>query len=195
MEPPPEGIIRASDTGRKLFRQYATDLLSRCNENSLNPAKFIQDHGEPSAIVTYPVRCARLIEILGLLGLLEREEDAARSQEIAAFLADFCNANAGCAHPVSDHWAASLIAPALLLSRTGHRDTVQTLLKNVIRWIGDCYGSDKPGLAGARATPEEEITYLIGSPFEHIAVPRRFDSYVSAVVLELAALLEMGDIY
>ena len=195
MEPPTESIFRASDTGRQLFRQYATDLLARCNENSLNSDKFIQDHSEPFSIVTYPVRCARLIEVLGLLGLLAGEVDGARSQEIAAFLADFCNANEGCAHPISDHWAVSLIAPVLLLWKTGHRDTVQTLLKNVIRWIGDRYESDKLGLGDSRATPEKEIMYLLGAPFEHVDVPRRLESYVSTIVLDLAALLEIGDIY
>jgi hypothetical protein len=195
MERPPDTVIRASDTGRALFRQYAADLFARCTKNLLDPVKFIQDHSEPSAIVTYPVRCSRLIEILGLLGLLEGEADAARSKEIAAFLADFCNANPGSAHPVSDHWAVSLIAPVLLLWKRGHHDTVRALLKNVIRWIGDRYESDKSGLAGVQATPDQEVMYLLGSPFEHVNAPRRLESYVSTIVLDLAALLEIGDIY
>ena len=37
--------------------------------------------------------------------------------------------------------------------------------------------------------------YLLGAPFEHVDVPRRLESYVSTIVLDLAALLEIGDIY
>jgi len=161
----------------------------------LDPAKLIADHREHSAIVTYPVRCMRVIEILGLLALLERQEESARSEPIAILLADFCNANPGSAHPVSDHWAVSLIAPVLLLWKRGHRDTVRALLKNVIKWIGDRYESDESGLAGVQATPDQEVLYLLGSPFAHVDVPRRPDSYVSTIVLDLAALLEMGHIY
>ncbi len=195
MEPPPDGVIRASDTGRDLFRQYATDLVARCNEDLLDPAKFIQDHGEPSAFVTYPVRCMRVMEILGLLGLLEAELQVSRSDEIAAFLANFCNANPGSGHPISDHWAVSLIAPVLLLWKTGHQDAVRALLTNVTKWIGDRYESDRPGLADARATPDKEIAYLLGNTFEAVYLRRRLESYTATIVLDLAAVLETVDIY
>jgi hypothetical protein len=194
-EPPREDLIRASDTGRKLFRQYANDLFARCDENLLDPGKFIQDHGEPSAFVTYPVRCMRVIEVLGLLGLLEREREIARSDEIAAFLVNFCEANPGSGHPVSDHWAVSLIAPVLLLWKTGHQDAVRALLTNVTKWIGDRYESDRPGLADARATQDKEIEYLLGSMFDPADLRRRLDSYTATIVLDLAAVLEISDIY
>jgi Restriction endonuclease len=193
-DPPYGESVLASDTGRNLFRQYATAVLARCT-HVFDPAEFIFDHNEPSAIVTYPVRCMRLIEILGLLGLLEKDQESSRCEQIAGLLADFCNANRGSAHPISDHWAVSLVAPVLLLWKTGHRATVRQLLTDVIRWIGDRYESDNLGLAGVYATPDEEVGYLLGGPFEHVDLTRRPESYVSTVLLDLAALLEMGDIY
>ena len=176
-----------------MFRQYATDLVELCTEEALDPAKLIVGHREFSALVTYPVRCAKLIEIGGLLGLLEGEDNSDKREKIAELLARFCDANPGAAHPVSDRWAISLVAPVLLLWRTGHRDTVRELLRSVIKWVGDRYESSGVGLAHPYATPEEEIAQLLGS-----FVPsrsRRSESYVSSVVLDLCALLEIGDLY
>lgn len=194
IEPARNGSIRASDAGRELFRHYGRDVLARCNQDVLDPAKFIWNHND-AAIVTYPIRCMRVVEILGLLGLLEAEQESLRSDEIAKLLANFCDANPGTGHPISDHWAVSLIAPVLLLWKSGHRDAVRALLTNVTRWVADRYDSKGLGLAAIRATPDEEILYLLGGPITHAGAPRRLESYTSTVVLDLAAVLELGDIY
>jgi len=193
--PPAETSIRASEIGRELFRRYGNDVLVRCNNDVLDPAKFIWNHNEPSAIVTYPVRCMKVMELLGLLGLLEAERESTRCDEIARLTANFCDANPGTAHPISDRWAVSLIAPSVLLWKTGHRETVRTLLTNVTRWVGDHYESNQRGLAEVRATPDEEILYLLGTPFTHVDVPRRLESYIATIVLDLTALFEIGDVY
>jgi hypothetical protein len=68
-------------------------------------------------------------------------------------------------------------------------------LENVIRWIGDYYAQGNLGLAGPRSTTHEEVAYLLGNPFEHVAVPRRRASYAATVVLDLAAILETKDVF
>jgi hypothetical protein len=185
--------ILASDSGRNIFRQYATNLVDLCTEEALDPTKFIFGHREFSALVSYPVRCAKFIEITGLLGLLEGEYDSEKSAKIATLLARFCDANPGAAHPISDRWAISLVAPVLLLWQTGHRDTVGRLLRNVIKWVGDRYESRNLGLAHPYATPEEEVAQLVAN--QSARPSRRSESYVSSVVLDLCALLELDDLY
>lgn len=194
-EPPDAVSITIADLGRAMFRHYASDLLTRCTEESLEPLAFVNAHEIFSAFVTYPVRCLRLIEILGLLGLLVLENDESMAREIAAYLDRFFEKHPGAVHPISDRWAVSLIPPVLLLTKTGNGKGIASILKGVVRWIGDRYEKDSFGLAGTHATPEDEVNYLLGTPFEHVELRRRSESYVSTVVLDLAAMLQLGDVY
>jgi hypothetical protein len=72
--------------------------------------------------------------------------------------------------------------------------SVRALLTNLTRWVADRYDSKGLGLADVRATPEEEIFYLLAAPM-HVGAARRLESYISTVILDLAAVLELGDIY
>jgi hypothetical protein len=195
----PQGGVGLSiaDLGRGLFSFYASALRDRCDEESLDPLAFVHANAEeiPVSFVTYLVRCMRLIEILGLLGLLKLESGADESAEVAEYLVRFFGSHPGAAHPVSDRWAVSLIPPLLLLGRLGHRETVTSVLTEVTRWIADHYEGDKHGLAGPAAAPGEEVNYLLGTPFEHVELERRSESFVSTVILDLAAVLEMGDFF
>jgi len=177
------------------FAQYATDLFDRCGKEALDPTSFAASHVELSTIVTYPIRCLKIIEILGLWGLLEEETESTLSKQIAQFVADFCKVHPGTQHPVSDHWAICLVAPTLLLWRTGHVEAVRNLLEGVIRWIGDQYQGNNFGLAGVWSKQEEEIAHLLGNPFSHVQISRRSECYASTIVLDLAALLGLSDIY
>jgi hypothetical protein len=141
------------------------------------------------------IRCLRLVEIIGLLGLLEAEQRTAKRKEIAEFLLRFFQTNPGTSHPISDRWAVSLIPPVLLLATEGHRAEVRVILENVIRWIGDRYDPDNLGLAGPNSTPEDDVAHLLGSPFEHITLSRRSASYTATVVLDLAVMLEMKELF
>ncbi len=142
-EPPDSLALSVANTGRSLFRRYALDLLDRCDGDSLDPLKLVHAHELPSAHVTYPARCVRLAEILGLLGLLEREEQTSNDERAAAILFKLFRTNAGTSHPISDRWAVSLIPPLLLLADKATNDEVAAALKNVIRWVSDHYDSDK----------------------------------------------------
>jgi hypothetical protein len=193
----PVDVIAAliANTGRQIFRHYAWDLFGRCGDDLLDPLNMVRNHHPMAAHVTYPTRCLRLVEILGLLELVESEAGNPRSYDLISFLIKFIDANPGTAHPISDRWAVSLIPPVLALGRTGKGQLIRGLLENVIKWVADRYDSDGRGLAGPDCSPEEELEYLLGDPFEHVEIERRTESYIATVVLDLAATLEMGDLF
>jgi hypothetical protein len=184
-----------ADTGRGLFLHYATDLFDRCVANTFDSLALIQTHEPLAAHVTYPIRCLRVVEMVGLLGLIEMEQTRAKRKSIVDFLLRFFETNPGASHPISDRWAVSLIPPVLLLAREGHRAEVRAILENTIRWICDHYESSNLGLAGPHSTPEEEVAYLLGSPFEHITLQRRSASYTATVILDMSAMLEMKELF
>lgn len=192
--PAPEAIV-VSDAGRSLFRHYASDLFARCDEEVLDASKLMCAHEPPSAHVTYPVRCLRLVELLGLLGLLQSEEHGRADENLTGFLTRFFSVHPGAAHPISDRWAVSLVGPILLLARIELPEVIRSVLTETVRWVSDRYEVQASGLAAPTSTPDEEINQLLGAPFEHVNVERRMESYVATVVLDLAALLEMGDVF
>lgn len=65
----------------------------------------------------------------------------------------------------------------------------------MVRWLGDRYDNDGLGLAPTDADPEEEAEYFLGNSLEHVSRNRRGTSYLPVVVLDLAAALELGDVY
>jgi hypothetical protein len=125
--------------------------------------------------------------------MLERKE--ADADRVIEYVAAFAENHPGVAHPISDRWAVALIPFSLLLVGTGRRTLATTVLTNVTRWIADRYDGDSFGLAGPTAEPEEEVNYLLGTPFEHVQLQRRSESLVSAVVLDLALILGMTDLF
>ena len=103
---------------REIFMLHAEALWQTRTEDHLDPLYFINVHQNLTAFVTYPVRCARLVELLGLLALLRRGEgDDAADDAITDYLARFIAGQPGVRHLLSDHWAASL-TPAVLTHRT-----------------------------------------------------------------------------
>jgi hypothetical protein len=194
-EPVDSTAIIVAEAGRGLFLHYASDLFARCSDGNFDALTVIQNHQPAAAHVTYPTRCLRLIEIVGLIGLLKCEQTLSDDKRAVEFLRDFLQTNPGGWHPISDRWAVSLIPPVLLLATEGYRSEVQAILENVIRWIGNHYEGDNLGLAGPHSAPAEEISYFIGSPFEHVNLPPRRSSYVATVVLDLAAILKMNEVF
>jgi hypothetical protein len=146
-EPPDSDAMLVANTGRAMFRHYASALWTNCGEETLDPLKVIHAHDIPSSYVTYPVRCAVLVELVGLLGLLDIEEGAAEPELKAAFLANFFRSQPGVSHLISDRWAVSLIPSVLLLGRTGFVSEIRGVFEQVIRWIGDHYDCGNLGLA------------------------------------------------
>jgi hypothetical protein len=193
--PLPDTLAILADAGHAMFRHYAGQLWEQCRGRFLEPDELIQEDRSPAGFLTYPVRCLTLIETLGLLGLLLEQDNPTLSTEVAEYLAGFLQANTGAAHPVSDRWAVSLAPTSLLLARHGKSDVVHNFLLSVTTWIANRYDEGNLGLAGPYASPADEANRLLGSAFEHVALQRRSESYTASLILDLASVLEDGDLY
>jgi Restriction endonuclease len=186
----PEGI--SATAARSLFETYARMLWERCDEELLEHP--LLNRIEFGGWVTYPVRCVRLAEILGLLALLVKESDPDLSETISRWLVTLCEKQPGVAHPISDQYAVGVIPMTLALA-TVDREAAETHLRRCAVWLCDRYERDALGLAREDAAPEEEIEHLIGGPFESVQLERRRDSLLAPVLLDLAAALGFSDLY
>jgi len=184
-----------ADAAEQMFRQYGWDLYNRCGEDMLDPVNFLRNHGSLASHVTYPILCLRIVELLGLLYLLDALEDRPRKDELGKFVVSFIKTNPGVAHPISDRWAVSLIPAALTAAQRGEFQSIRDLLQNVTKWVADRYDSNGLGLSAADSAPREEVDRLLGDSFEHIQISRRTESYLATVVLDLAAILGLGDLF
>jgi hypothetical protein len=190
-EPPHQVAKEVADLGRALFRYYALALFAQCSADLFDPLNLAA--GDPAAYVTYPVRCLRISEILALLALLEESTGASGANEVIQFLKSFVATNPGVQHPISDRWAVSMIPAMLVLGRAAAIHELRNWMIGSIRWVADRYDSAGIGLAGPDATPEQEMDYLLGNPFEHVKVDRRVESYIATVILDMAATLGLGE--
>lgn len=185
----------AADAGARLFDVYADALWNESDERLLTKRGLVGFSG-PSAWVTYPVRCMRLAEILGLYGLRLRSAGAdEKSASIGTWLARFAGRHPGAAHPISDRYAASLIPPVLLM-RSDHEAAAKSLVRRATVWLCDRYERGEFGLAPVGASAEEEVDRLLGGAFEHVRLRgRRSTSAVAAVLLDLAAVCRFSRLY
>jgi hypothetical protein len=188
----------------RMFVGYAAELLDQAEPVAKDPRGLL-NAVTPTAFahVSYPVACARLAEILGLLGLLA--DGAApdvtatlrlNPDRIARTVQDLLEHQPGCAHPVSDAYAVSLIAPALLTALHAP-DTARRYLTSTAVWVADRYDPDHGGigLAATAADPATEVAYLLGAPYEHGPAPRP-GSYLATVITDLTAIIPgCADLY
>lgn len=133
---------------------------------------------------TYPVQCARIIEIASLAYFTAADDE--NRHHYVEFVAEFVQSEPGCSHPISDRYAASLVL-AILMLLDGHRTEVaRTLLEQATVWL--CDHHDKaPGLAGFEASEEQETTTLLGADFAFINIHPRRSSFLATALLDLAA--------
>lgn len=175
----------------QMFETYADQLLDGREE--MLTEELATESGA-SAWISYPVRCMRIAEIVGLLALRVRTEDAARAEELAGWLVQFLAAQPGAAHPVSDSYAVSLI-PTTLAAALVDKDAARDFLRRTTVWLCDAYERNRLGLASVDATPKEEVERLLGWPLEWVELERRRESEIATVLLDLACVLEFGDLY
>jgi hypothetical protein len=95
--PVPETAEVATATAKTQFRHYAQELWDECEGKFLEPDEILWADGSPFPVVSLPVRCMRILELLGMLGLLEQEIDQNNqvSPKIAVYLEQFIEANVG----------------------------------------------------------------------------------------------------
>lgn len=187
-------VAVVADLIREMFEYYAREIWYECSEDMLNPAALIGSRFESGSFITYHTRCCRVVEILGLLTLLLEAQGDALSASVGEYLAGSADAQPGAAHPISDKWAISCIAPAVALFRKNPK-TAEAYLRRVSEWVTARYIDRGVGMAASDATPSREVEHLLGGPLEHISVARRRESYAAAVILDVAAVLELTSVY
>lgn len=196
-DPVSDTAVVAMRTAKAQFRYYARQLWADCRDHYLDEDEIVRTDPTPAGFATYPARCLTVVEILGMLGLLEVEikEDVELPRALATYLGKFVRVNVGTAHPLSDRWSVSLVPAALLFTRFGMGEIVRSFVESCTKWVADYYDDDGFGLAGPHASPREEVTYLLGPPFEDLPLRRRPESYIASTILDLASVLEEADLY
>jgi hypothetical protein len=197
--PPTSNAIGLSELGRLMFRAYAAVLWRRGRLGLPDPETFVREHDEPSGYLTYPVRCMRHVEILSLLELLPDvvgAEALPARDEIGRYIIETIRKHPGCAHPISDRWAVSIVPPAVVLLRSGDKDRLTDYMLAITKWVGDRYEHEHLGLASPVAEPTEEAEYILGRGFpKGQRRGRRSECYVSTIVLDLMAVSRLDDVY
>lgn len=195
--PVDENWSEAASLGRRLFAMYAELLLDRLGpDGGPSASTMIGAHRDAASLVTHAVRCLRIAETVGLLGLLGPDGGSEHSpQDVAVWLSKFIRRQTAAASVISDRWAVALVPAVLLLAKHGRIDQAADFLREVFVWIAQRYG-DGVGLASATATPETEVRQVIGLVVpQTVNVRRRDESYLASVFLDLCAFLGIRRLY
>ena len=195
----------AAQAAIRMFAGYAGELLEQVEPVAEDPRAFLSAVS-PSSFphAAYPAACARIMEILGLLGLLActtvTAEPASQltpaADRISRTVQNLLDYQPGCAHPISDAFAISPIAPVILTARHDAAGARQYLTRSAV-WVADRYDADRGGIGLARASADAdtEVAYLLGAPFEN-GPGRRPSSYLATVLIDLAAIIpQSGGLY
>lgn len=183
---------QAADAAGRLFDSYVDKLWDECSDDLLDK-DFVGVSGM-SAWVSYPVRCCRIAELIGLRALRLRTDDPDSASEVAEWLSRFVVAQPGAAHPISDQYANCLIPAALAIAAVD-AEAAREYLSAAAVWLCDAYERDRLGLAALGASPNEETERLLGSTLESVELERRRDSMIATVLLDLCAALGFSDLY
>ena len=168
------------------------DYISRVREAWAGDKNLMNTWAGDLHMNTYPVQCARIIEIASL-AYFTNANDENRDQYVE-FVAEFVQAEPGCAHPISDRYAASLVLASLMLMDGRRAEVTNALLEQATVWVRDHY--DKaPGLAGVEADEQRETTTLLGSAFDFIDIHPRRSSFLATALLDIAAFSGDEDLY
>lgn len=188
------GLLRAVELGDgesdsdgfgELFKAelagYAEPILNWFSRVEANMRHYSVVDIEIMEMVACGSRLLRLLEIVSLD--LLANPGSPRSQAARPFF-DYALALGAVQKPVSDRYAASVLAITLGAIRAGAR--VTDWLKGLVRWLGDAHEAGL-GLAGPYADSREELMRVFGPPDLNLIQPRQ-DSLLAAAILESLAL-------
>lgn|GEM_PF-1419227 len=192
VDPPPDEVLGVADAGRGLLMFHSQVLFDEVRALPEDPEQFIMATASFGDFVVYPVRCMRLLELLGLMGMATEDPDLRR--QVAEYCARFVERHPGASHPISDHWAVS-VAPAALLIHEVSPEIMGKWLQEICVWIVDHYESGKAGLAQPWTVPDEEVVQLLFGGLSGSGLERRPDSFLAAILMDLSASMEQGDVY
>jgi len=145
----------------------------------------------PAIFISYPVHCARIVESLGLLCF---HPDAATSAKASDSLTQFCAAEPGVAHPISDRYAVSIVVACLGLLRHGKAAEACALIERVTVWLCDRL-EQGAGIAHVDASPQEEVNQLLGFGFPSFAISKQNLSFLATALTDLAAWIGDAQLY
>jgi hypothetical protein len=81
--PPSPTDVLVADTGRSAFKLYSSRLLTALQDIPKDEDEFLLAQNEPGLLITYPLRCVKVAEILGLLCSLAIEGRSAREGRVS----------------------------------------------------------------------------------------------------------------
>ncbi len=142
-------------------------------------------------VMTYPIQCARIIDIAALAFFTTTE---AERGETASFLEEFILAEPGCCHPPGNRYTVGIVLAILILLSRNRRESVRQALHHVTTWLCDRY-EQGVGLAGHEATEGVETMTLLAYPFASVEVTESRSSLLATAMCDLAAFLGDGDLF
>lgn len=181
-----------ASAARTLHASYAVGLLDQYSSAISDPRTLLAAINPNFIHASYPVICMRLGEIWGLLALAPHVDADTQTRATDA-IRELVQKQPGSAHPISDHWAASLPPLVLSLGRTD-LSSADRFLRTCVGWVCDAYDHGD-GLAPADSPPAQEIEYLYGAWLSHFEKAKRRQSYLAAVLIDLAAALHLTETY
>ena len=189
------GGIRSPESAAavRLFIFYVSELLGQIEPLLDDRKALAYVLATPNALVTYPVACCRLVELLGLLSF---EVDGDLLERVNIALVRLCSDHPGCARPPADQFAVSLIPSTVALARRDP-EAASAYLRAVSGWLLDRYDPLHNGLGLASLEEDEETTSerLVGNTLGSSQLERRRPSYIATVLLDLLVALGFEELY
>ena len=201
------GLFYASDSGKQEFlKQLHGAQIERAIVACKHFIEVIEEEwhraeenfdrvtGGPYGIITYPVACMRAIEAIGLLFFL----DPTTGEAMVSLLERLITKEPGCAHPVGDRYAVSLVLATLALLNAGKKSVALSLLKDAAIWVADCYDRTDGGgfgLGGVDDSVEAELEQFLGWPFAFLKITRDNSSLLATAILDLTAFAGARELY
>lgn len=186
-------LVEMYEQAKKNLSMVCIEYISKFEvvwrNSDQNLARLADSSG---GIVTYLIHCARILEIAGFTYFLLDNEEA--KDEIIDFLCTFISNEPGCTHIPSDKYAISILFPVLALYHNSKEELAYDLIRRSTIWLCDCC-EEGFGLAPFGSTSKEEISTLIGYPFEFIGAHQYKDSFFATMILDLSAFLGNMSLY
>jgi hypothetical protein len=179
------------------FLSHALSLLDVLKQDYKEHESIFYKHTAGiHSFIAYPVICSQIMEIMGLLGLLQlKRQEVKEAKETADILETLIRRNSGFFSPLSDRYAISIVPPSLLFAKFNKMEACRLLIRRIAVWVCNRYELSEAGLASTYATEEEEIKTLLGYAYEFIDLPKRRESYLATVLIDLAAIFGLTDLY
>ena len=160
------------------------------------PPQLYEHINSDSIFIDNLVICQQSIEILGLLALLQYEDEkkyeALKTTDLIELL---INSNPACCHLLSDKYAISIIPSFIALFLFNRIETCQLFLHETGKWVCDIYEKSEFGLASTECDENDEIEKLLGYAFDFVELDKRRESFATTVIIDLSILSNMEQLY